>query len=45
MSLSYVGYIVMFAWISNTIARPASKRAVALALSNCVSQLGNIAGS
>ncbi|EJD01117.1 MFS general substrate transporter [Fomitiporia mediterranea MF3/22] len=45
MSLSYVGYIVMFAWISNSIPRPPSKRAVALAFINCTSQLGNVAGS
>ena len=45
MSLSYCGYIVMFAWISNSIPRPPSKRAVALAFTNCFSQLGNIAGS
>jgi len=45
MSLSYCGYIVMFAWVSNSIPRPPSKRAVALALTNCFSQLGNVAGS
>ncbi|EJD01118.1 MFS general substrate transporter [Fomitiporia mediterranea MF3/22] len=45
MSLSYVGYIVMFAWISNSVPRPPSKRAVALALINCLSQTGNVAGS
>ncbi|KAH8113243.1 MFS general substrate transporter [Phellopilus nigrolimitatus] len=45
MSLSYCGYIVCFAWISNSIPRPPSKRAVALALTNCISQLGNVAGS
>lgn len=45
MSLSYCGYITMFAWISNSIPRPPSKRAVTLALTNCISQLGNVAGS
>ncbi|KLO18029.1 MFS general substrate transporter [Schizopora paradoxa] len=45
MSLSYCGYMVMFAWISNSIPRPPSKRAVAIAFTNCFSQLGNVAGS
>ncbi|TDL29556.1 MFS general substrate transporter [Rickenella mellea] len=45
MGISYSGYIVMFAWLSNTIPRPPAKRAVTLALANCISQLGNIAGS
>lgn len=45
MSLSYCGFIVMFAWISNSFPRPPSKRAVALAFTNCFSQLGNVAGS
>lgn len=37
--------MVMFAWISNSIPRPPSKRAVAIAFTNCFSQLGNVAGS
>lgn len=45
MAQSYAGFIVMYAWLSNTFARPPSKRAVALALVNAFSQLGNIAGS
>ena len=45
MALIYPGFIVLFAWVSNTIARPASKGAVALALINGFSQLGNVAGS
>ncbi|KAF8741143.1 hypothetical protein AX14_005739 [Amanita brunnescens Koide BX004] len=45
MAQSYAGFIVLYAWMSNTIARPASKRAVALALINGFSQLGNVAGS
>ena len=45
MAQSYAGFIVFLAWISNTFPRPASKRAVALALINAFSQLGNIAGS
>lgn len=42
---SYAGFIVFFAWISNIIPRPPSKRAVALAFINAFSQLGNVAGS
>jgi len=42
---SYAGFIVFFAWISTSIPRPPSKRAVALAFINAFSQLGNIAGS
>jgi len=42
---SYAGFIVFYGWISNTFPRPPAKRAVALALINAFSQLGNIAGS
>lgn len=42
---SYAGFIVLYAWISNSLPRPPAKRAVALALINAWSQLGNIAGS
>ncbi|KAI0722220.1 MFS general substrate transporter [Cerioporus squamosus] len=45
MAQSYAGFIIFLAWISNSIARPPSKRAVALAFINAFSQLGNIAGS
>ncbi|GLB33759.1 putative major facilitator superfamily protein [Lyophyllum shimeji] len=45
MAQSYAGFIVLYAWMSNTFPRPPSKRAVALALINAFSQLGNIAGS
>jgi len=45
MAFSYCGFIVLYAWISNSVPRPPSKRAVALAFTNCFSQLGNIAGS
>ncbi|KAL5488091.1 hypothetical protein ACEPAI_6199 [Sanghuangporus weigelae] len=45
MALSYCGYIIMFAWISTSVPRPPSKRAVAIAFINCFSQTGNIAGS
>jgi hypothetical protein len=33
------------AWASNSVSHPPAKRAVALALINCISQLGNVAGS
>ncbi|KAF8507453.1 MFS general substrate transporter [Hysterangium stoloniferum] len=42
---SYAGFIVLYTWLSNSFARPPAKRAVALALINAWSQLGNIAGS
>ncbi|KAH7916081.1 MFS general substrate transporter [Hygrophoropsis aurantiaca] len=45
MAQSYAGFIVFFAWVSNSIPRPASKRAVALAFINAFSSLGNVAGS
>ncbi|TFK28785.1 sugar transporter [Coprinopsis marcescibilis] len=45
MAQSYAGFVVLFAWISNSFPRPPSKRAVALALINAISQLGNVAGS
>ncbi|KAI9447954.1 MFS general substrate transporter [Lactarius indigo] len=45
MAQSYAGFICFLTWTSNTFARPASKRAVALAFVNAFSQLGNIAGS
>jgi len=42
---SYAGFVVFLGWISNTFPRPPAKRAVALALINAFSQLGNVAGS
>ncbi|GJJ06209.1 hypothetical protein Clacol_000398 [Clathrus columnatus] len=42
---SYAGFVVLYAWQSNSLPRPPAKRAVALALINAWSQLGNIAGS
>ncbi len=45
MAQSYAGFVVLYAWVSNTFPRPPSKRAVALALVNAFSQLGNVAGS
>src|SRR5437588_12237125 len=45
MAQSYAGFVCFLTWTSNTLARPPSKRAVALAFINSFSQLGNIAGS
>ena len=45
MAQSYAGFIIFLAWVSISIARPPSKRAVALAFINAFSQLGNIAGN
>ncbi|KAK2466174.1 hypothetical protein APHAL10511_001816 [Amanita phalloides] len=45
MAQSFVGVAVTFAWTSNTLPRPPSKRAVTLALTNAFAQLGNVAGS
>jgi MFS family permease len=45
MTQAYAGFVVMFTWISSSFPRPPAKRAVALALINAFSQLGNIAGS
>lgn len=42
---SYAGFIVFYSWISSSFPRPPAKRAVAIALINAFSQLGNIAGS
>lgn len=45
MAQSYAAFILFLTWISNSIPRPPSKRAVALATINAFSQLGNVAGS
>ena len=42
---SYAGFITFYSWISSSFPRPPAKRAVALAMINAFSQLGNIAGS
>ncbi|KAH7371640.1 major facilitator superfamily domain-containing protein [Pyrenochaeta sp. MPI-SDFR-AT-0127] len=42
---SYAGFIVFYSWISSSFPRPPAKRAVAIAMINAFSQLGNIAGS
>ena len=38
----YTGYVVALAWISNTLPRPPSKRAAALAAINAVSNASSI---
>ncbi|KAI1499245.1 major facilitator superfamily domain-containing protein [Biscogniauxia marginata] len=42
---SYAGFIVFYSWMSSSFPRPPAKRAVAIALINAFSQLGNVAGS
>lgn len=42
---SYAGFIVFYSWISSSFPRPPAKRAVALAMVNAFSQLGNVAGA
>ena len=42
---SYAGFIVFYSWISSSFPRPPAKRAVAIAMINAFSQIGNIAGS
>lgn len=42
---SYAGFIVFYSWISSSFPRPPAKRAVAIALINAFSQIGNIAGA
>lgn len=42
---SYAGFIVFYSWIASSFPRPPAKRAVAIALINAFSQLGNVAGS
>lgn len=39
---SYAGFIVFYSWISSSFPRPPAKRAVAIAMINAFSQLGNI---
>lgn len=45
MASSYAGYVIILSWMSNSIPRPAYKRAVALALINCIANTGNLAGA
>lgn len=41
----YMSFVVTLAWISNTLVRPASKRAASLALINCLSNTTSIYAS
>jgi len=45
MAQMYAGFICFLAWASGSVAHPPEKRAVALALINCVSQMGNVFGA
>ncbi|CAA7259721.1 unnamed protein product [Cyclocybe aegerita] len=45
MAQTYAGFICFLAWASGSVSDTPAKRAVALALINCVSQLGNVIGS
>ena len=45
MAQSNAAFICFLAWASGSISHPPEKRAVAIALINCVGQLGNIFGS
>ncbi|GJE84984.1 MFS general substrate transporter [Phanerochaete sordida] len=45
MTQSYAGFSVFYGWMSNSVPSPPAKRAVALALVNALSQLGNVAGA
>lgn len=44
-NLASSSFIVFYSWISSSFPRPPAKRAVAIALVNAFSQLGNVAGS
>lgn len=45
MAQSYSGLFTFYAWLSDSVSRPPSRRAASLAFINAFSQLGNIAGS
>jgi predicted MFS family arabinose efflux permease len=45
MVMNFAGIVCLYAWISNSFPRPPAKRAVVLALTNAISQLGSFAGS
>lgn len=42
---SYAGFIVFYSWISSSFPRPPAKRAVAIAMMNAFSQLGNVSST
>ncbi|KAH7014086.1 major facilitator superfamily transporter [Microdochium trichocladiopsis] len=45
MTTGYASGFVMLAWISNTIPRPAAKKAAAIAMVNAMGNIGSIPGS
>ncbi|KAH7930095.1 MFS general substrate transporter [Leucogyrophana mollusca] len=45
MAQSSVAYVVFLTWVSNSIPRPPSKRAVAIAFINSIATFGNIGAS
>ncbi|BGP29393.1 hypothetical protein JCM10296v2_001132 [Rhodotorula toruloides] len=45
LASSYAGFVVFYALVSSTFARPAMTRSISLAYVNAFSQLGNISGS
>ncbi|KAK6366323.1 hypothetical protein LTS17_010829 [Exophiala oligosperma] len=45
MTTGYASGFVMLAWISNTIPRPAAKKAAAIAIVNAMGNIGSIPGS
>lgn len=45
MTTDFASGFVMLAWISNTIPRPAAKKAAAIALVNAMGNVGSIPGS
>ncbi|OJA14428.1 hypothetical protein AZE42_06425 [Rhizopogon vesiculosus] len=45
MAQSYAAFIIFFTWISNSMSRSSSERAIALAFINAFGASGAIAGS
>lgn len=45
LMLAPLSDVIMYSWMASSFPRPPALRAVAIALLNAVSQLGNIAGS
>ncbi|KAJ0322572.1 hypothetical protein COL922a_013744 [Colletotrichum nupharicola] len=45
MTVGFASGFVILAWISNTIPRPAAKKAAAMAMVNAMGNIGSIAGS
>jgi hypothetical protein len=45
MAQSQAALMIFFAWVSNSVSHPPSKRAVAIAFINAFSSIGNVVGS